>query len=721
VASFALSTWVALVGRVAFVPGAARAEPVQPAAATLHLASQTPWVAPGAEWDLRVVARVAHPADDADLAVTVYRPLPTRSQFRRTLDDDVRGLGTIARPIVAPLRTLGTDAGGAIDVRLPVTDHPVDNAHLMLTTSGVYPVQVELRGHATGTRLAVLTTHLVYIAAPAPIASDKLKVVWVVRAHAHPRTGTDGADVLEPFERERLGAVADALRAHPEVPVVLDPTPDTLAALARTGEPTDKRTLTGLTTASAAHQVIAGPYVPLTLAAMLAANLDDEVTAELTAGATTLTTLVGSSDLTPGHLDRQTWIEDGPMDGAALSFLTAHQVNYVVLPDADLTPNPLPITPAQPFELESVAPVTTPTVANPTGLGRLTRPVTAPSRVRAAVVDPGLSADFAAQPNTALGAHQLLADLAQIYFDRPGQSRGVILMAPLAWRPEPGFLDLWLSGLANSPVVQPATLAEFFATVPMATTGHAPLVRRLSPNESLIRAMATSFPVEGVRAERRRIESFATALTPDNPLPTRLLGGLLVTSSNDLATARGRRAQLDAVDAAINRQLAMIQLPPARAITLTARTGKLPITILSQADYPVRVVLRIESDKLSFPTRPHTAGVATQEVLLRKALNTVDFDVKARTAGAFPLRVTLLSPDGNLVLARTSFTVHSTAFSGVGLLLSVGAALFLAAWWARQLLRGRRASRPPALARTKERDVVRAEPDQPSLVGPGQS
>jgi len=64
--------------------------------------------------------------------------------------------------------------------------------------------------------------------------------------------------------------------------------------------------------------------------------------------------------------------------------------------------------------------------------------------------------------------------------------------------------------------------------------------------------------------------------------------------------------------------------------------------------------------------------------------------VRARTSGAFPLQVTLRAPQGNLVLASTRFTVRSTAASGVGVFLSVGAALFLLAWWGTHLHRGRR-------------------------------
>ncbi len=54
----------------------------------------------------------------------------------------------------------------------------------------------------------------------------------------------------------------------------------------------------------------------------------------------------------------------------------------------------------------------------------------------------------------------------------------------------------------------------------------------------------------------------------------------------------------------------------------------------------------------------------------------------ARASGAFPLRITVTSPDGVLTVARARVTVRSTAVSGVGVVLSVGALLVLVVWWA---------------------------------------
>src|SRR4029450_12407683 len=61
----------------------------------------------------------------------------------------------------------------------------------------------------------------------------------------------------------------------------------------------------------------------------------------------------------------------------------------------------------------------------------------------------------------------------------------------------------------------------------------------------------------------------------------------------------------------------------------------------------------------------------------------LDVPVRARTSGAFTLDVRVTSPDGSIELDRSTFDIRSTAISGVGLVLSIGAGLFLLVWWAR--------------------------------------
>jgi len=139
--------------------------------------------------------------------------------------------------------------------------------------------------------------------------------------------------------------------------------------------------------------------------------------------------------------------------------------------------------------------------------------------------------------------------------------------------------------------------------------------------------------------------------------------------------------------------LGQVQLPTTRTITLTARTGHLPITVVSLSDEPLQVLLQVESDKLKF-AGGGASNSATFPLTLHKGNNPIiDLTVEARTSGAFPLHLTVLTPDGSMVITRTTFTVQSTALSGVGVLLSVGAGLFLVLWWTRHAWKTRQATR----------------------------
>ena len=60
-------------------------------------------------------------------------------------------------------------------------------------------------------------------------------------------------------------------------------------------------------------------------------------------------------------------------------------------------------------------------------------------------------------------------------------------------------------------------------------------------------------------------------------------------------------------------------------------------------------------------------------------------DVEAQATGRFPLTVQILAPEGGLI-AQSQMIVRSTAYNRVALVVTLGAALFLLAWWGRRFL-----------------------------------
>lgn len=593
-------------------------------------------------------------AADTELAVSVYRRLTSRSAFALSLTDRIEG-SPISAPAAAPLVTLPPDPGGAVQIGLPVQDPalPVDPARLRLREPGVYPVRVELRRTGGGPVLARLVTHLVYATPPAE-GGEKLRVGLVVPLHAAPALRPDGRRALADGDRARLRGVATSIARRTDVPVTVRPTPETLQALAASDDEADRNAVATLREGASRLQVTAGTYVPVDVSAFAAEELVDELAAQLQRGNQVVSDVLGVQP------DPRLRITESRLDDGVLQRLREQQVERLVVPDTALAPVDLPLTLTQPFEIDN-------------------RQVRRPAALAA---DAGLRAHFEPSPDPVLSAHHLLADLAVLYYDRPGRTpRGAVAMPPVSWHGDVAFLGTVLDGLANSPIVSPATVDAIFDTVPPATAGRSNDVLRRSPARPT--TGADSLPAERIRTTRARIQSFAAMLDSDNPRDDAMEEQLLVAQSSEVR-GRTRTAYLEGVADRIDAELGRVRVPQDRTITLTARRGEIPITVLNEADYPVRLVVQVTSDKLTFPQ-----GSARRVELARR--NTTErFSVEARTSGAFPLRVQLVSPDGALLIGETRFTVRSTAISGVGLVLSAGAAGVLLFWWARHFARGRR-------------------------------
>ncbi|MDP9388398.1 MAG: hypothetical protein M3Q48_10955, partial [Actinomycetota bacterium] len=453
-------TWARLLGAVVAAGVLLCVLPVPPAGlraqeagSVVRLASQTPWVGPGEELVLRLNVATAEAPQDVELAVAVYRRVTKRSEFTQTLVAGPRGDPLTVTP-ASSLAELGTDAAGAVVVRLPLQhpDQPLDRTRLRLGAPGVYPVRVELRKAGGGDTLSTLLTHMVHTRPPQPGAFP-LKVALVLPAHAPLALRPDGQRELARREAVALGALARSLEAYPAVPLTLHPTPETLEALAASPREADRETLAALARATQGRQVAAATYVPVSLPSFAPATLAAEAAAQLDRGREVIETTLGQRP------DARTWVAEEAVDERSVLRLREQQVDRLVVPEQALAPVDLTITLTEPFEL---------------AVGALRRPL-------ALAGDAGLAAHFAPAPDPVLAAHRLLADLAVISQDRPSRPRAVVVMAPRDWHPTPAFLETLLGGLAASPVLVGANLSDVFAGVPPATTaGGAPLVRGLA-------------------------------------------------------------------------------------------------------------------------------------------------------------------------------------------------------------------------------------------------
>jgi hypothetical protein len=632
--------------------------PRSPAAAqtpsgVLSLRGQTNWWLPEQPFTIELAVQSTAAAGDLEVAVDLFGQIRTRSAFATTVERGVSGRPATEIPPV-PLADLPTDDTGD---RIVTFTPPA-------RTEGVYPLRVQLRPLGGGNPVDSFVTFLVHV--PTVLEGDPLSVGLVLPVHAPPAVQPTGDVAIDDERAEELAELAVTLEDHADVGLTLAPTPETVEALAGSPRNQDRQTMATFAGALGNRELLGGPWVPTNLTAILEGGLEETSAGLLTRGTQALRTqFSGAEPVT------STRVVDERLTDASLAFLQAQQqVSRLVVPESLLEPVRQNKTLARQFTLESRR-----------------------GPVQAVGVDAALAAHFTGR-DAVLGAHRLLADLAVIYNDDPEIARrGVAVSPPRSWVPDATFTDVLLDGLATSPLLRGVSLDRFFTDVDVATTGTgsrvAPLVRR-----PVVDAAAASdggaLPSASIRAARSRIEQFASAVDATDAAGAAILDRLdrtlLATVSSDLRS-RDRIRYVSGVNDQISEQILGIAMPQNRSITLTAREGEIPVTVRSNLGYPMRAVLRVLSDnRVEFPEG------STHELDLRSGRNaTSQFAVRAQSSGSFPVRVRVETPDG-LVLAESRLTVRSTAISGVGTALSIGALVFLLVWWANHL-RGRRSRR----------------------------
>ncbi len=165
---------------------------------------------------------------------------------------------------------------------------------------------------------------------------------------------------------------------------------------------------------------------------------------------------------------------------------------------------------------------------------------------------------------------------------------------------------------------------------------------------------------------------------------TILLSRATVLASDNRGERKSPGEYLRGADKLLKGITAKVRGPKGQRVTLTSRRATIPISLLNATGRPLQVRVRLESDQLRF------LDGAERFVTLASQNTTERFRVESRTTGAFPLEITVTSPDGLLKINRSELTIRSTVVSGVGAVLTAGAGLFLLVWWGNDLRRSRR-------------------------------
>jgi Family of unknown function (DUF6049) len=621
------------------------------------------------------------PGDPAgsEVGVTLYGALHTRSNFEQTLNTAPSGTPiTRTTPVAVSTLPPGKHGGRAlgIDVVTSATTPTGGTPNLDLdctpgTCTGVYPAVVSLYRSGDSTApIAHFTTYLTYVENKSTPAAS-LRFAWIVPVAAPVaiRSGErDPATAIDPpttSAATALDHLVTSLSQYAQVPVTIEPSPQTVQAMnAEKGAGHQAtETLADLSHNQTTHEIPAQSYVPIDLGALAGAGESGEITGQMTQGAAVLRTLgVATTSRTAS------WVANGPVGSALGTGLAQPQVGakQVVVPDSALaSPDTDRGTWSSTFQIAFGK-------GSPTFAG--------------AASDGELAAHFTADPrDPALAATQLLADLAMIHFERPNTTgtgagaRGVVAVPPAGWAPNASFDDQLLAGLATNPVVTPVTLDDFFTSVRDGGPRH---LQSGGPGPTLPTGLSHQ-----ISTARLRLTDFDSVVRPrSTPVLTQLDQLLLAAEAANLSSP-AQSAGVATFGRSLGAQLAQVTFAAGRSITLTARTGSIPITILSTAPYTIVGRLIVSSDKFQFPQG------SSRQLTIDHATTPVRIQVEARTSGDLPIEAQLAAGNGSLVIAQGQLTVRSTATSIVGIILTAAALVVLLAWWARTWQAGRRKKR----------------------------
>lgn len=623
------------------------------AATTEHMTVRaiTPFVGPDGTFSVTIDAH-ALPVDTR-LAFVVHYAITSRSRLDRTIAGEQLG-GIITTTTARTLTELGGAANATIN--LPVSSRwPAPTDGVVLSEAGIYPIEV-VATDPTGSRVDSVVTHLLRVPS-ADTSVSPLAVGTIVTIGATPSVDEDRSPTL---------SEADAARATRLLSIVDDRSLDTPISLAAEPFVLDvlRRDGTSVTPAGStiARDTLLQPYVTLDTGSLVAADMGTMIDEQLGVGDASL----GSAfEVQP---DRRITVIDPTVTPTALERLAGTGATAVVLHSSQIR--------AALANGESYVLTRRFAIDGADG-----------TRFAAMASDDTVVARFA-NPDAILGAHDALAELMMLHVEQPSEGRGVAVDLP-ADIPA-ASLRAFLEGLSQRggeasgsigrAVVDPVTLDEVFTRTTPGTGGTTPTVRDWTSAEP---ASLGTWPA-AIEQARWDLDGLRSTIPDETETVEGIGRDLLVSADRDLDDP-SRSALVLGAQAGIRSAAAAISMPSSQTVTLTSRSGKVPLVITNDLATEAHVRVRLDSPKLEFPS-----GTTIDLVLAPSGTTRADVEVTTRASGAFPLDVTLTSANGKLLLSTSRVSVRSTAVSGWGLVLSIGAGLFLAVWWARHWRSSRR-------------------------------
>jgi len=606
------------LGAVA-LPGTARAGP--PAAEpAVRLDDQTFGVPLGG----RVQATFTVPGRPAGDRVTVRLHAPVDTPGAVDAIADGADPGAVVDRVDLPASdAIDARGAGTIDVEVRADDTPTPGV-LDVPGPGVYPLTIRV-GQAARTTFVAVTDPAASIA-----FSDVLQLA-VVAGVADPGPWPTPAE-----EAAASAALEDAaaLAAAVDAPLTLSLPP----AVARPG------------VAGREDELLAHPHLPLDPSALV--PLDggrQSFLSSLVAGERALVTTIPGVATT-----RLVWVAAEPLSSAAAALLRDLGVQLVLTPTA-----PPGIEPGDVFTIAVDNGGDTPSLpglaalaASPLSAGLRSLP-----RGRSAV-----------EVGAALAAHTEL--------ERAAGTRAIVLADEHLALPDPAVTSAYLRFAGELPGVEVVAASELRGPVNLAvSTGETTRVE--FPDTA---GVDLAERAAQVAAARERAGHAASMLTEPAIADTweADLDAMLARTVDEAEAA----TQLGRINGEADGVLGAVSAPAPFTFTLTGTSTELPLPITNTSARTLRVVVRVQSPKLTATDTPWELAAGRETRVL--------VPVTARSSGTFTVQVEVLSPDETRVAGPVFLKASLTRVTGLSQVATAGAVIALASWWYSHLRKTRR-------------------------------
>lgn len=607
----------------------------------------------------------------AVIVVRVFDPVTTRDGLGPALNGDT---GPTRDRVTLTWADLERTAQGAVQLAIPTTSGPLQRGFLRFASAGVYPLRIELRGPPTrtGDGPVLAQTVTVVHAVTAPTATIELGVAYLAGVRAPPAVRPDGSIRIDERSRRALEDLAAVLDSTATVFSVALP-PELLDTLAH-GSDEDRMLWERLAQGLQDHDILAAPAVTLDASTAVRSGLTDTYTTLLRRGEDVVAAMVGR-----GTVQRGVHLVTGALDvGGALLVRDLGARSVVLTPTAQqfLTFD----DPVDPTLMVTLSPGSS-------------------TELPAAVVDGDLARRMAQRGgDVARQAFELVAELLVMRYELIEASgdegdgaraagvvnrRALVLSTPDGSLADPTLLAAVLERVERTTGLRAITAARAVAQMGVA------IANGLAVEIDLPRVAGRDLSTRAEELFVLSLDAFTVAsmLSDGDPRPTQWgeqLWRLVALELDDAQASVGTSRVRDL----LNEVREAVQVPTLNDVTLGGRLSIIRFKVRNEADYDVRVVVRMESAKLAFPE-----GQALVE-LPADSTTEVEIPVEVRSNGRFPVSVTLLTPEGDVPLGPpVEFAARATALTGLGQLFTVAGGLILASWWYRHSRARRRARR----------------------------